>query len=391
MRDIRRVNVVLGFQFQSACRAYTKEALLDTFRAACKAAERQLKRRYEQLSVQPVSECAQVGLPLSEQIVELFTTADVGVFEISDVNPNVMYEAGLLTGRRLRPILIRNRNKSPVAPPSDIAGLLVLNYDRVPELKASLAVYIANRVETLLEGTDPLAPWIEPFQTPWFEDDGRTSPIVIVCGHVPTREIAALRRAKHPDLTSQIDHFTDKESLLEVTKTLSTLYPQREQRRYTSREISRNSGDLKYPLVSLGGPDFNEFYRRIEADRDIPLRYVPGSGSDATLVDSRSGHKYRATRKKRVPVADYGLYLRLSHPVNGAERLLMFSGITALGVLGAVRAFAAASEARQNALDLSAHLGEACDFGVLVRVNRVFGTQFKAVVDWKTAWEGPRR
>ncbi len=391
MRDIQKVQAVLAYQFQSACRAYTKKALLDAFRAACKAAERQLKKQYERLSIQPASECSHIGFPLSEQIVKMFTTADIGVFEISDVNPNVMYEAGLLTGRGLHPILIRNSRKSPINPPSDIAGLLVLNYASVSDLKANLAVHIAKRVRSLLQGANPLGPWMEPFHFPWFEDGGRTSPIVIVCGHVPIHEIAVLRKAKHPDLTSQIDHFTDKESLLEVTKTLSTLYPRREQRLYTSRGISRNSSDLIYPLVILGGPDFNTFYRRIETDRDIPFRYMPSNGNDSVLVDSRTGHKYRARRRRRLPVIDYGIYLRLSHPLNRAERLLMFSGITTLGVLGAVRAFAAAFEVQQNALDLAAHVHTKRDFGVVVRVDRVLGSQFQEVVDWNTAWEGPRQ
>ena len=159
------------------------------------------------------------------------------------------------------------------------------------------------------------------------------------------------------------------------------LYPNVDHQRFTSRSFATVS-DAGAGIVSIGGPDFNTFYRDLQAKLDLPFKFVAQPRGDAMLQDKRRGRTYRARRERRVPVEDYGCVFRLPHPVVAGEVVLLLSGITTLGVLAASKAFAPESAQADNVSKLAARVGPSSHFALLVKAEHVFGQHFKSQVDW---------
>jgi predicted nucleotide-binding protein len=61
-------------------------------------------------------------------ITDVLTSADLVIADISEGNPNVLYELGYAHALRKNTILLVNRDAQPKIP-SDLAGVLFLTYD----------------------------------------------------------------------------------------------------------------------------------------------------------------------------------------------------------------------------------------------------------------------
>jgi hypothetical protein len=119
----RKLAVIFGYQWKS--KHYDTEKLID-------ALTNQFQRA---LAASPAAEDltldfrllkAGYGEHLFNRIARSIIAADIGVFETSDLNPNVMIEMGvaLTWGTRVHPI----REESTRRPPSDISGQTWASY-----------------------------------------------------------------------------------------------------------------------------------------------------------------------------------------------------------------------------------------------------------------------
>ena len=112
-----KLSVVFGYKWESAHYDTDKliEALTEEFTKALAASS-----AAERLSLEFTPLKAGYGEHLFNQIARSIIAADIGVFETSDLSPNVMIEMGvaLTWGVRVHPI----REASTAPPPSDISG-----------------------------------------------------------------------------------------------------------------------------------------------------------------------------------------------------------------------------------------------------------------------------
>jgi DNA-binding MarR family transcriptional regulator len=112
-----KLSVVFGYKWESKHYDADKliDALTDEFTKALAAS-----KAAEPLSLEFTPLKAGYGEHLFNQIARSIIAADIGVFETSDLSPNVMIEMGvaLTWGVRVHPI----REESTAPPPSDISG-----------------------------------------------------------------------------------------------------------------------------------------------------------------------------------------------------------------------------------------------------------------------------
>jgi hypothetical protein len=128
--EISRKNVlkvVLGFQFNSI--HYNSEQLKTNIKTHLEKAVENYNSKggVEMLSLDFKPLAAGYGEHLFNQIARDIISADIAIFETSDLNPNVMIEMGvaLTWGKRVLPI---KKHNCPI-PPSDISGQTYADYD----------------------------------------------------------------------------------------------------------------------------------------------------------------------------------------------------------------------------------------------------------------------
>jgi hypothetical protein len=125
--DPTQLRVVFGYQFKSEHyeTAALKKNLRRTFQSAVSAYNSRPNTRPVTLHFRPLA--AAYGEHQFNDIARDIISADIAVFETSDLNPNVMIEMGvaLTWGVRVLPIKKRRRRK----PPSDISGQTWVDYE----------------------------------------------------------------------------------------------------------------------------------------------------------------------------------------------------------------------------------------------------------------------
>lgn len=115
-----QLRVVFGFQFTSG--HYNTEELKSNVKATFKSA---MKDYHEQEMGPPVSMelkllGAGYGSHLFNEIVRDIISADIAVFDVSDLNPNVMIEMGVALSWGIRVLPIKASGRP--SPPSDVSG-----------------------------------------------------------------------------------------------------------------------------------------------------------------------------------------------------------------------------------------------------------------------------
>lgn len=125
-QDISTLNVVLGYQFVSE--KYDSNLLIQNLRLSLNNAidsynEINSSNRIH-LSFKPLQ--SRVGEHLFNEIARDILSADIAIFDTSDLNPNVMIELGIALTSGVSVVPIRQEN-SP-NPPSDISGQTWVQY-----------------------------------------------------------------------------------------------------------------------------------------------------------------------------------------------------------------------------------------------------------------------
>ena len=121
-----RVYTVLGHQFESDC--FDTDALRRNVESMMRRATVDYNARAgrEHLSLEHRNLSAGYGEHLFNEIARNIIGADIAVFEVSDLNPNVMLEMGvaLTWGVRVLPIKVAGKPK----PPTDVSGQTWADY-----------------------------------------------------------------------------------------------------------------------------------------------------------------------------------------------------------------------------------------------------------------------
>jgi hypothetical protein len=126
INDTQKLIVVMGYQFESEF--YNSELLTSNINKQFENAMNQWNDspKNKKFKLDFVKLGAGYGEHLFNQIARDIISADIAIFETSDLNPNVMLELGvaLTWGKRVLPIKLKGQKK----PPSDISGQTWADY-----------------------------------------------------------------------------------------------------------------------------------------------------------------------------------------------------------------------------------------------------------------------
>jgi len=145
--------VFLGYQFCS--KYYRQVDLLSCIQIAVELANQDLVQIHRKLKLRRVGLVE--GIHMSCEICGKIKTSEICIFEISDRNPNVLFELGMATGKEI--VLLKSMQSGDV--PSDISGIKYTHYNNEDDFEklqivlakilydttASMPISISNKEE----------------------------------------------------------------------------------------------------------------------------------------------------------------------------------------------------------------------------------------------------
>ncbi len=359
---MRQILVFIGFQFDSP--HFRRTELEHIFIDAVQRAEADLNREQLGVKIRPVLFNLESGKAVNTQILDRIGKADICVFELSDLNPNVYFELGFATGRAKPCIYLFNEGRPVADLPSDLSGIYVLRYD-LDTLGAKLASELRIRAENLSERHAPVR-GAGDSASPRFWGFGDGESVYLVCPEIPVTERIPYADARQRDYL-RLAKFADIDSLYHLKDFLARQFARVSFQECTSEEVPNQA--LEASLIVIGGVAWNRLNRELTARLGLPwVQTDGGPGNDDPYVDTLTG-------KRLLPVLagdqslqqDVSLFVRVPNPANRAKRLFVVSGIRTYGVLGAAKCFAADGAGEANCDHAFARFGFNPQFAVLFR------------------------
>lgn len=301
---------------------------------------KKFKARIETGEISPGSETF-------DAVMKNITQSDCLIAEISNNNPNVMIEAGAAYGRKIPVILIKN-SESGTETPSNIDSIIRIEYNK-KIARALSSVLVAREVgdaihKALIKSETPA----HNLRKIWGLKPSRKT--YIIPGSIPdTQNQAAWEDYIH------LRDFTDLDAILNISLTISNIYPGMEIRIISSNERLPQDINLAN-VISIGGPDLNLFakahqhkipfkykYNGLDLDEAIKIRdqLTPAqreknaSTMKITFLDV-ANNKAIETKTRQDSITDHGFFCRLAESSkNDSGARVFIGGLRTRGVYGA--------------------------------------------------------
>ncbi|HEV2226408.1 MAG TPA: hypothetical protein VGR56_06340 [Nitrososphaerales archaeon] len=329
-----QVRVFAAYQFQSE--HYDREKLEKTVDRAVDQTQKRISKRYGGLRIVRLR---QRDIPNAQNVGEWvkgkLETATLTIFELSDENPSVMFELGYSMGLSVKKysngrgydILMKTGSFRSV--PSDLLGAYILKYPdlgesepRYPRLEDALTSDLTTRIDDLFTDRNFLGRQI------WKLADSTAS---IICSYV--------KPSLRPDIQSASGEYGDLLAVNEAGLYLQDVLNCKVDTLH-SNEASTTHGINSRNLVVIGGPALNQSAEALMKKYQLPFEYrwTLRGKEDDSLVDRLAGTTYR-TNSKGVLASDFGIFAVLLSIYKRDRTIILVSGITSLGGLGALEAF----------------------------------------------------
>lgn len=338
MERERVIRIFLSYAFepwQNAYRAPEIRAMLD--RAVAAAGKRQsLAGR----NVRLVPDYAlEPGRILRDEIHRKIRASDAAVVDISDNNPNVLYELGYMDALgKYPPILLKsNKKKEKYKVPTDINSKIYIPYDHIGDAEFKLADAIERQVTDILNAP----PGRNEIRSLWFGKEASVIHVIASKSQVETE----FSHTESPNY-DRFHKMGDKTAVWETLVLLARLYPNADIKAHVANEFRMDSEMIRDNLVVIGGPGFGD-------DGNIVCRSISQriksavSYTDYETMRAR-GSDLRASYAGKAMTQDYGYFARFRNPYNPDSAIVLVHGIHTLGVLGAARAFSDGPSCREN-------------------------------------------
>lgn len=272
-----------------------------------------------------------------DQIADSVENCSIFIADISEINPNVMFELGMATAfaRSLsKQIAILCHDSVDVQNlPSDIRGLFVETYS-ANHFQQVLAGQLSRCVELHLqqdrEQADSHVGDPEIFQL----DGART--LDVVCSELPE---SYLPHFANPDDHNYLRYarFADLDSFIHIKSHVNRLFPALRLRDFTASEHKSADYDA---LFVLGGPAWNHRFRIFQDQ--LPFTFIERADDEDDLLQIRP--EYGVSAKPFGP--QFGIGGRIAKDVSvlcrltdvTGRRVFLFAGCLTFGVVGACKA-----------------------------------------------------
>lgn len=283
------------------------------------------------------------------------------IVDISDNNPNVLYELGYADALKMDSAIITKsrREIETYEVPTNIIMKNRIEYEKIGDVKGELARALEERVRSLLDAP----PGIGDIRKLWFPQDARLIRVVGPRSQVKTE----FSDAEYPDY-DRLHKTGDKAAIFEILILLTRLYPDADIRVEMADEFDMESGQADNMAV-VGGPgirgvDGNSVHRAISEQMNSKISYT--DDCETMKIGDRG---FSASYSGLALTKDYGCFARIRNPYNAASAIVMIHGIHTSGVLGAARMFGDGARARKNVARILDELGDDPRFECVVPIR----------------------
>jgi hypothetical protein len=168
----------------------------------------------------------------------------------------------------------------------------------------------------------------------------RTGRVIVVCSEL---DDPANRQWVEGSEFIYLMKYGDMDALFEICMLLREVYPNLRLEIMSSREILNTQMDFNGDFIVIGGPDYNDFAKRIiESEKSIMRYDVPdwddenSCNEQIKLFDTHTKTNWTCAGNKN---KDYGYIEVMENPFHDGSRVFIFGGCHTLGVTGASRLF----------------------------------------------------
>jgi hypothetical protein len=295
------------------------------------------------------------GTHIGEQIIDIIETSDIFIADISQQNPNVIFELGVAYGfQKLADkhlIWIAHEETDVSNIPSDLRGLYIqkYNYNNLKSLLERRIGVLTKEIIDVREDYDHE----ERIKRYWGELNN--SSIDLVCSEIPDQEKPDFASPTHINYL-RYAKFADLDSLVYLKSAFTKYYPGSHIRHFTHSEYVNR--DAKIQIV-IGGPTWNTKTREILSRFPCYFDRCQDSDYDSVTIEFNELEEYEFRpkiegelngREGRM-LSDVSLYGRIN--VSQDRSVYLVAGCTTYGVYGASQCLLEEDVAAQNAEYLS--------------------------------------
>lgn len=357
-----KIKVFAGFQFVS--KYFGKLLFEGAINRAVEQINEEAKYRYNGKTIQVEYEIIDLasGKDVLSSISEKIATSDITLFELSDKNPNVLFELGYAFAMKKKIILLINERLDISEIPSDLRGYSVKKYSE-KYFEISVAEELQQKVFSLIDERVIRA---SVFQ---MQD---CKMVNIVCPEIPEHLRSKYSIKQKKDFLHKLK-FGDIDSLNIISLHIARQYPNLEIKEQICSEVSEEI--YKDDLICIGGPGWNTLTRDIISSFSIPIEYGDYSDGveDFYIKNKITGKVYRSTfsEENRI-IGDIGIFVKLPSPVNLNKNIYLLNGIQTYGVYGVALSFCEEEIKNRNIEMLDDILGEACESYIIIFEFAIF-------------------
>lgn len=357
----RTVRIFLSYAFTPRQNAYEQEEICRVLSEAVISVETKMRLREQGVKIVQDFALTEHSRVLRDEILEKIKSADIMIVDISDNNPNVLYELGYADALKMDSAIITKSTKEmeTYGVPTDIDLKNRIQYDDVHELADKLVLPLERRVRGVLDAP----PGPKDIRKIWFPQD---APLIHVIG--PKSQA----KTEFADAGSidydMLNKLGDKAAIFEVRILLAKLYPEAVIRVQMADEFNMEAYQADN-MVIVGGPgipgeDGNSAHRLLSEQMRSKISYT----GDCRVMKI-GDREFPATYAEGKVTRDYGCFARMRNPYNSASAVVMIHGIHTSGVLGASRMFGDSEAAKKNVAKVLAKLGDDPRFECAVSVS----------------------
>lgn len=339
-KQYREISIFVGHPYKPKNEVYKLEEFRTSVYALLDRVKDSLNTAFRGFSINTILQVNEFHERLPAQIEKQITNCHFGIFDISDNNPNVLYELGYLSARGVPHAILKSKRSEAEFPvPVDISNRLICFYNQISDIESLLFDTILQTLHRILKDQSLPSGYLSDL---WFPADTRYI-------HVVSSNESIKTNFSHPSSPNYmyLDNLGDKDALLETMVFLSRFYPRARTFIYASDDFPARH--IQDNLVVIGGPG------EIEGEGNIICRQIMNkidskiSYTDDCEVLLCEGKEHRASfDKNSYMTRDFGYFARFPNPFNSTSTVILINGIHTYGVLGAMRAFSDHPSAQIN-------------------------------------------
>lgn len=334
IKNDKVIKIFFSYAFKPTQEAYTVDEFQRELKEIVESAKKLLGDKIKKIQFDLDFQLSEYGGMLSSELLSKIRGSNICMIDISDNNPNVLYELGHIHALNKRSIIIKSSKQEEKFPlPSDISGRFYLKYDSLTNIKDELVNALKKKIEEILDSSELS---LDDLKQLWFPENTTTINVI----GPPSQAKTEFAEIQSPNYT-YLHRFGDKDALLEILILLSRLYPSAKIRKYMADDFDFHSDLVKEDLVVLGGPGGVD-----DVGNRISKLIIEQTGSHVSYSDDcenmclKSGEMFSAKSDGNdIIKTDYGYFGRMPNPFNPNSSVILIHGIHTFGVLGATRAF----------------------------------------------------